>query len=123
MKRVYAIRGAVCAKNTAQSIQENVTLMCRTLFQENSLKSEDLISIHFTMTDDLDELNAATALRRGDTGLDTSSVALFTSQEANIKGMLPEVIRVMVTVWLEEGTELRNVYLNGAQALRPDRSK
>ncbi|MCR5218856.1 chorismate mutase [Treponema sp.] len=119
-KRLYSIRGATCAENTAQSIMEGVKEMCSRLFELNKVESQDLVNIHFTMTKDLDALNAATALRKTDTGIDTSTVPLFTSQEAEIKGMLPKVIRVMVTLYLPEGSKITPVYVNGAQALRPD---
>lgn len=120
MSRIYCIRGAACADNTPESIIENVGAMCKKIFMENNLSSKDLVSIHFTLTPDLDVLNPATALRRTDTGIDTSKVALFCSQEAVIKGMLPKVIRVMVTAYMPEDSELHTAYLNGAQVLRPD---
>ena len=36
-KRLYAWRGAVCVENTAESITENVCLMCRELFSGNNI--------------------------------------------------------------------------------------
>ncbi|MBP5465276.1 MAG: chorismate mutase, partial [Treponema sp.] len=80
----------------------------------------DMVSVQFTMTGDLNELNAATALRTAGTRLDVSSVPLFCAQEPEVKGMLPRVIRIMVSVYMAEGSKIRNVYLNGAQVLRPD---
>ncbi|MCQ2248645.1 MAG: chorismate mutase [Treponema sp.] len=120
MKRLYSIRGAVCAENTRESILKNVGDMCRELFRENSVKAEDLVNIQFSMTRDLDVMNPCFALRKSDVGVDTSNVALFGVQEAEIVGMLPKCIRVMVTLYLEEGTVLRHVYMNGAEVLRPD---
>ena len=87
-KRIYCIRGAVCAENTEASIRENVGNMCREIFSSNKIDSNDLVSIHFTMTRDLDVLNAAKALRLSDVGIDVTGTALFTSQEAEIKGMI-----------------------------------
>ncbi|MGN0728223.1 chorismate mutase [Treponema sp.] len=119
-KRIYGIRGAVCAENTPESIQKNVAEMCRALFCGNNLKSEDIVSVHFTMTPDLDCMNAAAALRKSDAGIDTSSLALFVSQEAVISGMLPRVVRVLVTAYLPKGSVPSPVYMNGAEKLRPD---
>ena len=119
-KRLAAFRGAVCVKNTAESITENVCLMCRELFSRNKIKAEDIVSLQFTITDDITVLNPATALRRGNPGLDVSQVPLFCSQEAKIDGMMPKVIRVLLTSYVDEGTERQNVYLNGAEKLRPD---
>ena len=122
-KRLAAFRGAVCVENTVESITENVCLMCRELFSRNKIKAEDIVSLQFTITDDITVLNPATALRRGNPGLDVSQVPLFCSQEAKIDGMMPKVIRALLTSYVDEGTERQNVYLNGAEKLRPDFSK
>ena len=61
-KRLAAFRGAVCVENTAESITENVCLMCRQLFSLNKIQSEDIVSLQFTITDDITVLNPATAL-------------------------------------------------------------
>lgn len=121
-KRLAAFRGAVCVENTAESITENVCFMCRELFSRNKIKAEDIVSLQFTITDDITVLNPATALRRGNPGLDVSQVPLFCSQEAKIDGMMPKVIRALLTSYVDEGTERQNVYLNGAEKLRPDLS-
>ncbi|WP_407399137.1 chorismate mutase [Treponema sp.] len=120
MKRLYALRGAVCSENTKEDILKNVGDMCRQLFKLNSVDAKDLVSIQFTMTDDLDVMNPCYALRHSDTGIDTSKVALFSSPELEIVGMLRKCIRVMITLYLEENSELKMVYMNGAEVLRPD---
>lgn len=119
-KRIYGIRGAVCAQNTKESLLKNVGALCRELFARNGITAEDLVSVHFTMTSDLDCMNAAAALRSSDTGIDVSKAALFTSQEACIQGMMPHVVRVLVTAYLSQGADPVHVYLNGAEKLRPD---
>ena len=119
-KKLAAFRGAVCVENTKESITENVCLMCRELFSRNNIKAENIVSLQFTITDDITVLNPATALRRGNPGLDVSQVPLFCSQEAKIDGMMPKVIRALLTSYVDEGTERQNVYLNGAEKLRPD---
>lgn len=122
-KRIFGIRGAVCAENTPESIKENVGEMCRLIFKENNLQPDDIVSVHFTMTQDLKCLNAAAALRKSDVGIDTSLLALFVSQEVFIDGMLPHVIRVLVTAYLPAEKKPVHVYINGAEKLRPDFSK
>ncbi len=123
-KRVTAFRGAVCVENTEKSITDNVCLMCRELFSRNSIKAEDIISLQFSITDDITVLNPATALRRGDCGLDIKDAALFCCQEAKIDGGMKYVVRLLLTAYFEGGNEKRqNVYLNGAEKLRPDFSK
>ena len=119
-KRLYCIRGAVCCENTKESIQENVGLLCSRVFSENKICAEDIVSVQFTVTPDLDALNPATAMRLSDTGIDTSHVPLMCSQEPVVRNMKPKVIRLMVTAYLPEGTSVKTSYLNGAQDLRPD---
>lgn len=119
--KLVSIRGAACAENTKESITEWVGTMCRELFMQNGIVAENVVNIHFSMTKDLDVLNPATALRRSDVGIDTSGIPLFTSQEAEIQGMLRKVVRVMITVWISsENLPVKPVYLNGAEVLRPD---
>lgn len=119
-KRLFAIRGATTSENTAESIRLAVEEMCREIFMLNSVKAQDIVSVQFTMTPDLDELNPATALRKSDTGLDTSKIALFAMPELYIKGMPPKTIRVLVTTYLDCDAAVKPVYLNGAKSLRPE---
>lgn len=121
-KRLAAFRGAVCVENTAESITENVCLMCRELFTRNKIKAEDIVSLQFTITDDITVLNPATALRKGNPGLDVSQVPLFCAQEAKIDGGMPLVVRALLTAYTDESAGRQNVYLNGAEKLRPDLS-
>lgn len=119
-KRVCAIRGATRAENSRESILQNVESLCREIFERNTVRSEDLVSITFTQTRDLDELNPCYALRHGDVGIDVSSVALFSMNELETKGMLSRTIRVMVTAYLANPSDIFHVYKNGAEVLRPD---
>ena len=81
------------------------------------------VSVVFTLTPDLNVCNPAKALRLK--GFCTR-VPLFCCQEAYIAGMLPKVIRVLITwnadeSWLKKNT-VTPVYMNGAEVLRPDLS-
>ena len=122
-ERLFAIRGATGAENTAESIRKNVCEMCLKLFSENKLSQKDFVSIQFTMTDDLDAMNAAMALRRGQNEFDVSQIPLFTSQEAKIAGAPEKMIRVMVTAYMDENAKPVPVYINGGEKLRPDFAK
>lgn len=119
MKKIQAIRGAVCSENTREAIISNVCEMCNQIFMQNMLLSEDLVSIQFSVTKDITKLNPASALRLGNTCIDVRDCALFCCQEAEIEGGMNNVIRVMVTAYLEN-KEKTNIYLNGAEKLRPD---
>ena len=118
-KRLAAFRGAVCVENTAESITENVCFMCRELFTRNHISAEDIVSLQFSITDDITVLNPATALRRGNPGLDVTHVPLFCCQEAKIEGGMKLVVRALLTSYTDV-EERSNVYLNGAEKLRPD---
>ena len=122
-KRLFSIRGATGAENTAESIKNNVCQMCLKLFSENKLSQEDFVSIQFTVTDDLDQLNPAAALRKGQNDFDVSSIPLFCSQEPKIQNSPKQMIRLMVTVYMEEGSKPIPVYINGGEKLRPDFEK
>ena len=119
-KRIYCIRGAACAENNKDSIRAAVRALFDGICDGNAFAEADIVSVQFTMTRDLDVLNAATAMRTCGTRLDVSAVPLFCAQEPEIAGMMPRVIRIMVTAYLPEGSTLRNVYVNGAEVLRPD---
>ena len=120
MKRLYGIRGAITAENNKESITEKTVEMCSLIFNENKLLPEDFVSMHFTLTKDLDEMNPCAALRKSYKGIDVSRIPLFCSQEAYIKGGLEKVIRVLITVYMEDGSVPQNVCLGGAAVLRPD---
>ena len=123
MKKVFGIRGACCAENTAESITNETVALCRRIFLENALSPEDIVSIQFTLTRDLDEMNPCSALRKNDVGLDTSRIPLFCAQEAYIKGGLEKVIRILITAYLDEGKTPKNCYIDGADVLRPEFSR
>lgn len=119
-RRLYGIRGAVCCGNTAEGIQEAVAEMCSRIFSANRLTADDIVSLHFTMTGDLDALNPAAALRRSDCGDLVKAAALFCSAEAPVQGGLPRTIRLLATAYMEEGSVPVHSYSGGAEVLRPD---
>ena len=122
-QRLFAIRGATGAENNAESIRKNVCEMCLTLFRENKLAAGDFVSIQFTITDDLDTLNPAAALRKGQDEFDVSSSPLCVSQEPKVLGAPEKMIRVMITVYMDEEAVPVPVYINGGEKLRPDFAK
>lgn len=120
IKKLTSIRGATQSLNTKEDIQKNVCDLCNKIFEENKLKTRNIVNIQFTVTKDITALNPATALRLGKTNFDSSKVALFCSQECEIDKMLPTMIRVMVTTYMSPFLKKTNVYINGAENLRPD---
>ena len=69
-KRIFSIRGATRAENSRESILQNIESLCKEIFEKNNVLAEDLVSIMFTQTRDLDELNPCYALRHGEVGID-----------------------------------------------------
>lgn len=114
-KRTRAVRGAVCCDNTKESISSHVPSLYRAVLSSNGLTERDVVSVVFSVTPDLTVLNPATALRLA--GL-AASVPLFAAAEPAIEGMLPRVIRLLITYQGRRAP--RPVYLHGAEALRPD---
>lgn len=121
--RLFGIRGATGAENTKESVIRNVGQMFSQLAEENNLKSEDIVSIQFTITADLNQMNPAAALRRGNPPVDVSRVPLFCSQEPQIEGSPEKMIRVLITTYLEDDAKVVPVYINGGEKLRPDFAK
>lgn len=121
--RLFGIRGATGAENTKESVIQNVGQMFSRLAKENNLKSEDIVSIQFTITADLNQMNPAAALRRGNPPIDVSRVPLFCSQEPQIEGSPEKMIRVLITTYLEDDAKVVPVYINGGEKLRPDFAK
>ena len=122
-KRLYGLRGATGAENNSDSIRKNIVEMCLSLFKDNNLNAEDIVSIQFTQTSDLTAMNAAAALRKGQNEFDVSQIALFTCQEPEIDNSPEKMVRVLVTCYMEEGSKLNHVYINGGEKLRPDFAK
>jgi chorismate mutase len=122
-KRLFGIRGAVCCANTPDSIVAGVEHLGTALFHDNNLAAHDIVSIQFTVTEDLTALNPATALRWSSVGLVASQCALFCSQEPRYEGSLPGVVRVLITAYMDEGAHPVSAYLDGAEKLRPDLAK
>lgn len=123
MKKITGIRGAVCCENTKEEITDYVCRMINKIIEMNGLKEKDIISMHFTITNEITTLNPCTALRKGNTVIDISNVALFCSQEAQIEGGMKNVIRVLIHTYIKKNQKKHNVYLNGAEKLRPDYSE
>ncbi|HZK20430.1 MAG TPA: chorismate mutase [Treponemataceae bacterium] len=114
-KRIYAIRGAIDAQNTKDSILLAVKKLTTELYTKNNIIESDIISIQFTMTKDLTELNPAAALRQAGYG---KSTALFCSVEPEITNSLTSIIRVLVTTYLDK--KPIHCYLGSTRELRPD---
>jgi chorismate mutase len=112
-----AVRGAIqVAENSLSDIERAGTRLVTEMLRQNGIAEDLIVSIVFSVTEDLTAANPATGLRR--TGF--SSTPLFCTQEARVDGALPRVIRALVTYESPDGRRPVPLYLDGAEALRPD---
>lgn len=118
MVRCRAIRGATTAeRNTAEDILEATRELHAALVAANDLQVDDVVSVIFTTTVDLNATFPAIAVR--DAGWDT--VPLLCSHEMDVPGALDHVIRMLVHVNTDKpASAIRHVYLRGAVELRPE---
>lgn len=116
--RVRAIRGATTAsENSREAIREAVTELLDELERLNSIYPDDLISVTFSVTQDLNAVFPA-AIARQRPGWDT--VPLLDVQQMHVEGSLERCIRFLIHVNVPALTEIRHPYLRGAAVLRPD---
>jgi chorismate mutase len=116
--RVRAVRGATTIpENSADSIVEGTTELLEELFARNEIEPDDLISIVFTATDDLDAVFPAVAARK----LGVSEVPLLCAREIAVPDSIPMCIRVLAHLYTDRNRDgLHHIYLRGARALRTD---
>jgi chorismate mutase len=112
-----AVRGAIqVAENAPGAIGAAATRLAAEMLRVNAIAEEMIVSLIFSVTEDLTAANPASALR--EKGF--SATPLFCTQEARVDGGMPRVIRVLLTF---EGARRREpvpVYLDGAERLRAD---
>ncbi|UTC76210.1 chorismate mutase [Treponema sp. OMZ 792] len=115
IKKLRALRGAVCCEDNQDSISSAVVNLYSQILRENSLAEKDIVSIQFTVTSDIRVLNPASALRKH--GL-AKNTALFCSLEPCIEGCLPKTIRILIYYYSRK--KPCHIYMGGAEVLRPD---
>lgn len=115
---VRAIRGATTAENNTKAEILSVTKELLTeIILRNELSTEDIASIIFTVTSDLDKAFPAAAVR----GMGITDVPLLDMAAPDINGALKKCIRVMIHINTDKGNrDMKHVYLRGARVLRPD---
>jgi chorismate mutase len=113
---VFALRGAIRVdSDTSEAVLRASNRLVNEMCSRNALAEEDIVSIVFSVTADLRSANPAAGLRRNG----YTHTPLFCVQEAGTEGSMPRVIRVLLTAE-KARKEAVHVYLDGAEALRPD---
>jgi len=115
---VRGIRGAnVVRANTQEAILEATRELLEAMVQANGLGVDDIVSIFFTLTPDLNAEFPALAARE----LGWTRVPLLCATEIDVPGAMPRCLRVLMHVnTARPVTEIQHVYLGEAAALRPD---
>ncbi|MEP6758761.1 MAG: chorismate mutase [Actinomycetota bacterium] len=116
--QVRAVRGAiVVSEDTADAVHASTERLLAGLLDRNDIAHADLISILFTVTDDLRSTFPAEAARRMGMG----DVPLLCAREIPVEGAMPSVVRVLMHFHSERGLgDVTHVYLDGAEKLRDD---
>jgi chorismate mutase len=116
-RRLFALRGATSvAENTERDILEGTRELVAEIMDRNSLAPDQMVSCVFSATTDLNAQFPAVAAR--DLGL--SGVPLLCTQEIEVPGALPRVIRVLLHYYAPDGHAPQHVYLREARSLRAD---
>ncbi len=115
---VRALRGATTVDaDTPEQVNERVGTLVNEMLARNDVDKDDLISVIFTATDDVVSMFPAAAARRVGLG----DVPLLCARELAVAGGTPRCIRVLIHLTTERSrSELRHVYLAGAEGLRDD---
>lgn len=115
---VRGVRGAITVQeNSAEAILDATEEMLRWLIEQNNIVEEEVVSVLFTSTPDLNAAFPAKAARN----MGWRHVALMGFQEIDVPEGLKMCIRVLIHWNTDKSNrELKHAFLRGAAALRPD---
>jgi chorismate mutase len=115
---VRGLRGASsCTANTVEEITDVTQELLLEMLQRNDVSHDDVVSVLFTTTPDLNATFPASAAR----GIGFGDVPLLCASEIHVPGARPLTVRILMHAYTERPRdELRHVYLRGAQSLRDD---
>ena len=116
--KVRGIRGAITAReDTEEEIITATIALLKKMIAANDLKKENVASVTFSMTPDLNSTFPAVAARE----LGWENVALFCCQELAVNDALEKCVRILIHYNTDkELAELNHIYLKKAKQLRPD---
>ena len=117
--KITFIRGATTAsENSVKEIEQAVVELIDELISRNNLIKENLLSITFTATKDLDACFPASIARKCN---ELDSVAFLDCQQMYVPDDVEFCIRIMAQVLLPHNFPVKHPYLKGASKLRKDR--
>jgi chorismate mutase len=117
--KVRAIRGATtAASNTIRDIREAVIELLDEIESHNQVRPDNVISVIFTATGDLDAIFPAAIARERPYW---NQIPLLDLQQMHVKNSLERCIRVLIYIdVVNPHQEITHVYLRNAKNLRPD---
>ena len=112
------VRGATTVEeNSAEAILAATRELLETIIAANEIAQENVASVFFSTTIDLNAAFPAVAARE----LGWTDIALLNMHEMAVPGSLPRCIRILIHLNTDRGAkELRHIYLREARRLRPD---
>ena len=114
-----ALRGATtCENNSVDSITSALEELLFELVSRNNLIPDQIISVTFSVTSDLDACFPASIARKKS---GWEKIALLDCQQMFVKDDLSKCIRLLAYVSLPNEQIPENPYLGEAKNLRPDR--
>ena len=117
--KITFIRGATTASgNSFEDIEDAVVELINELISRNKLIKNNVLSIIFTSTKDLDACFPASIARKCN---ELDSVAFLDCQQMHVSNDIDFCIRIMAQVLVPKDFHVKHPYLRGASKLRPDR--
>ncbi len=120
--KMRGVRGAISVpENSAPALYAAAEELLQRILAENQIEADDICSIFFTTTSDLDAAFPALVAR---TRLGLTDVAMLCGHEMDVPGAMPQILRVLMHVnTTKTAAQIRHVYLGDAVNLRPDKAK
>ncbi|PKM50060.1 MAG: chorismate mutase [Firmicutes bacterium HGW-Firmicutes-7] len=121
---MISVRGAIVIKdNTKESILSGTKRALEQIIKENDIQIDEIISIIFSATRDLTASYPAPVARE----LGIINASLLCVQEMYVENSMAMCIRILMNVNKANKAnkaccqkDVKHIYLNGAESLRPD---
>jgi chorismate mutase len=119
-QRIAALRGAITLdEDSREQVLARTAELLAALLARNGVRTEDVVSLLFTATDDIRSEFPAAAVRAA--GI--ADVPMICARELAVEGSsgIALCVRVLAHVYTDRSrAELRHAYLRGARQLRSD---
>lgn len=116
---IVAIRGATTlSQDSLDDAKSVITELWQTLLEKNNLDPSAIISIFFTVTEDIKKVSPPMVTRQV---MNWQDIPMMCAVEPDIEGFPERCIRVLIHAKSTlTRSQVSHVYLGGAASLRPD---